>query len=441
MKKPLHSFFILTQGCKVNQYESQAIREAWAARGMEETEDRDTADLVFINSCAVTERAISDLKRHIRKIHQANPHAAILVAGCAVQAMPEIDSLPGVTLAVPQDQKHLLTGYDGEAGLISAQPPAPHAFPELFISGYKRSRGVIKIQDGCSHGCTYCIIPLTRGPSISRSPQDILDEVGRLFRAGVHEVSLCGINLRHFGRDLSPKIDFWDLLQMLEKKFASTWVGQARIRLSSLEPSELNDKGLRTLKNSSLVCPHLHISLQSGSPQVLRRMGRGHYTPAMVMQFVEQLRSIWPVFALGVDIITGFPGETREYFQETVRCVHSLPLTYAHVFPYSNRPGTAATLFPDQIDPKERRDRAGVLRTIIQEKKIAFMDTLAKQPALHVIFENQIKGMNEFYVQCICTDADNNLPHIHSIQDVIPIGHSDMQLLVTLPQNLPQEHA
>ncbi|MFA6809592.1 MAG: MiaB/RimO family radical SAM methylthiotransferase [Desulfoplanes sp.] len=439
MKKQVHSFFILTQGCKVNQYESQAIREAWVNRGMEETENQDSADVVLINSCAVTERAISDLKRHIRKIHEHNPQTDILVTGCAVQVMPEIRSLSGVTLAVPQDQKHLLTGYEGESGLIFNHPPTSCAFPNLFISGYKRSRGVVKIQDGCSHRCTYCIIPLTRGQSISRNPQDIQDEVGRLFRSGVYEVSLCGINLRHFGRDLSPKIDFWDLLMMLEKKFADQWCGKARIRLSSLEPSELTDKGLETLKSSSLVCPHLHVSLQSGCPAVLRRMGRGHYTPAMVAHFVRQLRSIWPIFALGADIITGFPGETREYFQETVRCVQSLPLTYAHIFPYSNRPGTAATIFPDQVERKERRDRAGILRTIVHHKKNAFLDTLTKQPVLHVIFENQIKGMNEFYVQCIRTDSDHDLPNLHTIQQVIPTGHSDMQLFVTSPKTIHPE--
>ena len=432
MKKHLHSFFILTQGCKVNQYESQAIREAWTARGLTETDHAEAADLVLINSCAVTQRAISDLKRHIRKIHQANADATILVAGCAVQAMrDEIAALDGVALAVAQDQKHLLTSYLDEKSSRQEHQTTTPVFPSLSVTTYKRSRGVVKIQDGCSHRCTYCIIPLTRGASVSRTPEDILDEVGRLFTAGVREVSLCGINLRHFGRDLSPKMDFWDLLQLLEKRFASRWAGKARLRLSSLEPSELTDKGLDTLTNSTLVCPHIHVSLQSGSPAVLKRMGRGHYSPAMIIHFVEQLRAIWPVFALGADIITGFPGETEEYFQETVECVHALPLTYAHVFPYSNRPGTPAATFPDQIPTKDRRDRAALLRGLIQEKKNAFLTTLTHQKELHVIFENPHKGMSEFYIQCIRTHHDeDHAPETHEIERVVPVDKKDLELLV-----------
>jgi MiaB/RimO family radical SAM methylthiotransferase len=443
MTMPHQTFFILTQGCKVNQYESQSIREAWTARGMHESEDPNRADIILINTCAVTKRAISDLKRHVRKLHAAHPGASILLAGCAVQAMPELARLDGVRIAVPQADKHLLREDPGLSSL-----PAPHAdsssrsFPDFSISGYKRTRGVIKIQDGCSHGCTYCIIPTTRGRSVSREPQEILEEIERVFTAGVNEISLCGINLRHFGRDLHPRTDLWELLETIEKKYGPTWRGRGRIRLSSLEPSELTDKGLGVLQASSLVCPHVHISLQSGSPHVLRRMGRGHYSPGMVLDFVARLRKIWPVFALGADIITGFPGETAEHFHETLECARRLPLTYAHVFPYSERPGTPAASFDDQVSHAERTARAAAVRAVVAAKKQAFIRSLAQGSSLEVIFEDGVKGMSQFYVPCLLTTPGRIPQTDRSQHQVTPVGHDEHTLFVTLPKDdQPGEHA
>ncbi len=432
MTMPHQTFFILTQGCKVNQYESQSIREAWTDHGMHECENSGSADIILINTCAVTKRAISDLKRHVRKIHENNPGGAIILAGCAVQALPDLARLNGVRLAVSQEDKHLLRNHTGLTSI-----PVPHAdtishpFPNFSISGYKRTRGVIKIQDGCSHGCTYCIIPTTRGRSVSRKPQDILDEIERLFLAGVYEVSLCGINLRHFGRDLHPTTDLWELLETIEKRFGPTWRSRARIRLSSLEPSELTDKGLKILEGASLVCPHLHISLQSGSSHILRSMGRGHYSPKMVLYFVDRLRKIWPVFALGADIITGFPGETSEYFRETLACVRRLPLTYAHVFPYSERPGTPAASFGDQVSHRERTTRAAAIRAVVAEKRQDFIQSL-EDSTLEVIFEDGIKGMSQFYVPCLLTTPGLVSPTDPSLHRVTPVSQDAQGLFVTL---------
>jgi MiaB/RimO family radical SAM methylthiotransferase len=433
MTMPHQTFFILTQGCKVNQYESQSIREAWIDHGMRECDDPTSADIILINTCAVTQRAISDLKRHARKIHENNPEGAIILAGCAVQALPELARLNGVRLAVSQEDKHLLRNHPGRTSFPSLHTDtSSHPFPNFSISRYKRTRGVIKIQDGCSHGCTYCIIPTTRGRSVSRKPQAILDEIERLFLAGIHEVSLCGINLRHFGRDLHPRTDLWELLEAIEERFGATWRSRARIRLSSLEPSELTDTGLKILKASSLVCPHLHISLQSGSSQVLRRMGRGHYSPEMVLDFVDRLKTIWPVFALGADIITGFPGETSEYFQQTLACVRRLPLTYAHVFPYSERPGTPAASFGDQVAHSERTTRAAAIRSVVAEKKQDFIQSLAQESPLEVIFEDGIKGMSQFYVPCVLTTPGLVSPTDPSPHLVTPVGQDVQGLFVTL---------
>ncbi|WP_462324854.1 MiaB/RimO family radical SAM methylthiotransferase [Desulfoplanes sp.] len=427
------SFYILTQGCKVNQYESQAIREAWTSRGMHEKNGPEGAGIILINTCAVTERAVSDLKRHVRKLHRSHPGASLLIAGCAVQAFPELATLDGVGLAVSQEKKHLLTGYPTEEQ--SATPRTVHdnpIYPDLRISGYKRSRGVVKIQDGCSHGCTYCIIPTTRGRSVSRDPQAVLEEIERLFETGVHEISLCGINLRHFGRDLVPRTDLWELLERIEKHLGSRWRNRARIRLSSLEPSELTERGLHALGTSSLVCPHLHISLQSGSGHILRRMGRGHYSPNMVIDFVDRLKKIWPVFALGADIITGFPGEGPDHFQETLECIREMDLTYGHIFPYSKRPGTPAASFGDQVPHQQRTERAARIRDIISAKRRDFIRSLTPDTRIETIFEDGIKGMSQFYIPCILRQPGLVPTHDRTIHNVIPTGQSERGLLVDL---------
>lgn len=384
-------FYLTTQGCKVNQYESQAIRELWTHWGARETVDPCQADFILINSCAVTERAILDLEKLVRSFASLKPKAKILVLGCAVEAdTNRILSLPGVDLAISQQDKRFL----------NQESTFGHKFSSLHIADYNRARAVIKVQDGCSHGCTYCIIPATRGPSVSRLPEEILAEVRQLLQAGLRELTLCGINLRHYGRDLHPKIDLWDLVTHLDNELRSQWTGRARIRLSSLEPGDLHPKTLETLANCSLVCPHLHLSLQSGSPQILKRMGRGHYGPEQVFDFLDSLSHIWPMFGLGADIITGFPGETENLFQETLEVVTRLPLSYAHIFPYSERPGTPAATFPDTIPNHLRRERAKTLRHRVQISQNKFLQTLLKVSPMHVVLEAKGAGMNEFYIEC-----------------------------------------
>lgn len=408
------TFFLTTQGCKVNQYESQAIREAWVQKGLRETRDASRADTILVNSCAVTERAVQDLFRTIRRLRQQNS-AEIIITGCAAQVLAnELKQEPGVTRVVPQSAKNKLLDLRG-----NQQQPQ--------ITGYYRARAAIKIQDGCSHNCTYCIIPKTRGRSVSRDFSAITDEVRGLFEAQIHEVSLCGVNLRLFGKDLRPACDFWDLLSHLEDRLAN-YAPTHRLRLSSLEPSELNDKALATLRASKLVCPHLHISLQSASNTVLRGMKRGHYSAQNLLPFFERLRIFWPVFALGVDIIAGFPAESEQEFAQTCKFCLDAPLTYGHIFPFSPRPGTPAASFPDQIFPHIRHKRAKILRQIVATKKQAFLSRLGNQKQLAIIPENRQKGMCEFYVECV-SEAEL-VPG--QIQVVRPVGVKNNNLVVTL---------
>ncbi|WP_461210890.1 MiaB/RimO family radical SAM methylthiotransferase [Desulfocurvus sp. DL9XJH121] len=404
MSNPL-KFHIHTLGCKINQYESQSLREAWAARGLEEAPSPQEADLLVVNSCAVTNRAVADLRRTTRRMLRENPGARLVITGCAAQVLSEelARDFPDALL-VPQEAKDALldpAALDAPACSGSGGPGGPR-FQGFSISGSSRARGVVKVQDGCSHRCTYCIVPDTRGPAVSRPVGDALAEVRRLFASGWREVTLSGINLRQFGGDLDPAMDFWDLVARLEAELAPEWAGRARLRLSSLDPGQLDDKALDVLATSRLVCPHLHISVQSLAPAVLRRMGRGHYAPEDILAWVDRLGGVWPVFGLGADLLVGFPGETDEHFEQTLQNCEKLPLSYAHVFPYSCRPGTPAAAWPDQVPAAVSRERAARLRGLVGDKKAAFLSGLASLPELTMVPEgkNSGRGVSEFYAEC-----------------------------------------
>lgn len=385
-------FFVHTLGCKINQYESQAIREAWISRGFLETGRVQSAGLVLVNSCAVTANAVQDLRSLIRKYRRINPKARLVVTGCAARiAAPELEDIPDIVL-VPQERKAEIADFPG--------PMQPRRLEDLTVSTYFRSRAVVKVQDGCSHGCTYCIVPLTRGPSRSRDSGEILTEIRRLLASGIREITLGGINLRQFGMEFTPALDFWDLLLSVDQALAGEWAGRARLRISSLEPSELGPKALKTLSRCRMVCPHLHLSLQSGSAAVLERMNRGHYAPEQAEEFLAALASHWPVFGLGADILVGFPGESDEDFQKTLGLLTRLPLSYAHVFPFSPRPGTAAAGYPDQIPVAIRKDRAAILRTTMEPKRTEFLNRLLRLQSLDIVLEGKRKGTCEYYVDC-----------------------------------------
>jgi len=424
------TFFLATLGCKVNQYESQSLREAWAARGLEEAECAAGARTVVVNTCAVTAKAVADGRAAVRRAHRENPDAEIVVTGCAAQVLAkEFETLPGVTLVVPQENKEKLLRYadithDGPAGKGLPEEDSAHSgaapeYPAFAITEYDRSRAVLKVQDGCSHRCTYCIVPLTRGTSRSRLPEETLAEAKRLLDAGFRELVLNGINLFQYGRDLADPHDFWDLVAYLDTNLAPEWAGRARIRLSSLEPGQLGTKALDVMGESSLVAPHLHLSLQSGSNAVLRRMGRGHYDPGILDGFCRDLSGIFPLFGLGADILSGFPGETDAHAAETEALCGTLPFSYAHVFPYSKRPGTPAATFADQVVSAIKKDRAARLRAIFTAKKKAFLERCLTLPEMRVACEPFQEGpgqdarqdgrektggisggVNEFYADC-----------------------------------------
>lgn len=422
-------FFLLTFGCKVNQYETQAVREAWLRCGGTETDDPARADVAVLNTCAVTANAVTDARQAVRRMRRVAPAVRIVVAGCAADvARDALLALPGVVAVLaPARKAELLdparlfaglgvrigarSGLEGDEtrGLLRrgavwrARECGP--FPPFSISGFRRARPVLKVQDGCSRACAYCIVPLTRGPSCSRSARACLDEARRLLRAGYREIMLSGINLGQYQDAQGGVGDFWELLAHLDQALSPEWAGVARLRISSVDPARLDDRALQILGEARMVCPHLHLSLQSGSPEVLRAMRRPPFAPDRLVKTVESIARIvgrGGRLGLGADILMGFPGETEAQVEETLALVRALPLTYAHVFPYSARPGTAAAEFADQTPHALRRERAARVRALVEARRQAFWRTSLEAARVYVAPEGDgsPKGVDECYVPC-----------------------------------------
>ena len=423
------TFFIATFGCKVNQYESQALCEAWEKLGGRRLSAPCGADAVLVNSCAVTARAERDARNAMYRVRREAPQARRLLTGCAARlAGGALQGSDRPHAIIPQEAKSLLL-----QGPWLENPDClsvPKEFPPFCISAFARARPVLKVQDGCSHRCTYCIVPLTRGPARSRAPSAICAEAERLFAAGYRELMLSGINPSQYGRDLHESFDFWDLIRMLEEQLAPRWAGLTRLRISSLEPGQLDAKGLDCLAASRLLCPHLHVSLQSGSPEILRRMGRGHIRLERLVSAVRRLPAIRPVMGLGADILVGFPGETEAHVLESLAIVETLGLSYAHVFPYSRRPGTAAADMSDQLPRQEKAARAARLREAVAVRQQTFLHKLLALPSLrlHLDGPRAWKGVDAHYAPCRLIRSHEQRGH--ELLTVYPVRVEDGKLLV-----------
>ena len=438
-------FHFVTFGCKVNQYETQALREAWTAQGGTECDSPDAADVVCINSCAITARGERDARNALFRVRRDAPGARVLLTGCAARLVAGQTAAgrdaPDAVI-VQEAKSRLLAGPESVADGLTDTADADAAFPPFEISGFRRARPVLKVQDGCRHSCTYCIVPLTRGACRSRDPFDAIREARRLLEAGYAELMISGINLRQYGRDKAEYGDFWSLLQRLDAALAPEFAGRARLRISSLEPSQLDARGLDILRGCRMVCPHLHISLQHASPAVLRRMGRGHYSADMLEQAVHELRAHWPVMALGADLLLGFPGESEEDARCLLDFVERMPFSYAHVFPYSRRPGTAADRMDGQLPQQLKQERAARVRAAVTERQEAFREAQLRLPRLLAAPEapmqdgrprnRPFKGVNEYYVPCLLPPEAAQAAETHRLIPVRPLELTPKGLRVAL---------
>ncbi len=355
-----------TLGCRLNQYETQAIREQFLTAGYQETENDREADLFVLNTCTVTNESDKESRYFIRKFHRENPNAKIVVTGCYVERNEEeIKNLPGVTLTVLNRQKaQLFNLLDSCTSLSfdSVKIPSKRIYTPLTISQFEgKTRAYIKIQDGCNHACSFCKVVLVRGPARSRELSDVIEEAKRLSRQGFKEIVLTGIQLGSYGYDLKKRQMLCDLIEQLY-----LIPDLKRIRLSSIEPTDVTDELIELMSVNEKFCPHLHIPLQSGDDEILKRMNR-RYRRYFFIDLTQRLSSKVPDFILTTDIMIGFPGETVSQFENSIETLIETEPYKLHIFPYSSREGTRAAQFLDLIPANEMNRRRNVL-LMLEEK-------------------------------------------------------------------------
>ena len=351
------TFYINTLGCKVNTYESSVMADLLKDAGYTEIDNIEEANVIIINTCSVTNTADNKSLKTIRNVYKKNPNAIIVVAGCMPQNKKDIFDDMNVSIVFGNVGKSNIVKYIEEyrktnKKIIDIKDVMHTDFESMKLNNFDRTRAFVKIEDGCNNYCTYCIIPYTRGNVRSKEPRDVINEVNDLVKMGHKEVVLTGIHTGHYG---FSNYKFSDLLNDLVKTD-----GLERLRISSIEMNEITPEVLNVFKNSDVLVDHLHIPLQSGSDNILKKMNR-KYNKREFIDKINEIRSIRPNISITTDVIVGFPGETEEDFNEMVETIKKVNFSKLHVFPYSNRKGTPADTMKNQIDGKTKKERVSKL--------------------------------------------------------------------------------
>lgn len=407
---------ITTLGCKVNQYDSATIADRLTAAGHILVPFAATADVYIVNSCTVTNQADAESRQLARRAKRHNPAARVIMTGCYAQVnpkvvarMPEVDHVIGLNRL--DDVLRAVTAELAERVAVSnlrkagnGETPGIDTLGALTFSG--QTRAFLKIQEGCDLFCTFCIVPMSRGKSRSVPPRVVLEQLDRLADQGFQEVVLTGIHLGGYGEDLDPRVDLTWLLAVIEERKPVP-----RVRLSSVDPHEIGDSLMRLLAQAEILCPHLHIPLQSGDDAILSRMRR-RYDSALARDVLTRLRETLPHAALGTDLIVGFPGEGEDEFTRGLAFLEASPFTYFHVFPYSVRNGTTAAKFQDRVPQPVIDTRARQVRRLGMQKKAAFARRFVGQ-SLPVLFEHTrdkasglLKGYSRNYLRILAAGGD-----------------------------------
>ncbi|MGE5679546.1 MAG: tRNA (N(6)-L-threonylcarbamoyladenosine(37)-C(2))-methylthiotransferase MtaB [Bacillota bacterium] len=392
-----------TLGCKLNFSETSTIGNQFVNNGFEIVDFKDRADVYVINTCSVTENADKECRQIVRRALRNNPMAFIAVTGCYAQLRSEeIASIKGVDVVLGSNEKFKLFSYidSFEKKELSCVYVSPTESLNEINSAYSteasgRTRAFLKIQDGCDYKCSFCTIPLARGKSRSINPDEVLVNFNNLLADGYKEIVLTGVNVGDYGKAIDQ--DFYQLL----KKIVAV-PGDFRIRISSIEPNLLTEEIIELTAVSKKMCRHFHIPLQSGSQDILRLMQR-RYRQEHYSNLIYKLNERIPDIGIGVDVIVGFPGETEEHFLETYEFLKSLPISYLHVFTYSERPNTKAISMPGCVDVQERKRRNNMLRILSEKKRNEFHRRMIGKD-LEIIFEHEnhngvMKGFASNYVR------------------------------------------
>ena len=375
-----------TLGCKVNQYETEAIGELFEKSGYNTVDFTEKADVYVINTCSVT--AMSDRKSRqiIRRAKKQNADSIIVVTGCYAQVSPEsVLKIEGVNLVIGTNEKSKIVAEveklsEKSKSICVKDISRTHDFEEMTVTGYSSmTRAYIKIQEGCNQFCSYCIIPYARGPIRSRNPEEVIKEAKALANKGFTEIILVGIHIASYGLDIKTT-SLADIILEVNKID-----GIKRIRLSSIEPMTLNPEFIKKISPATKLCPHFHLSLQSGSEGTLKRMNR-RYTPEEYKRIVNSIRENFYGAAITTDIMVGFPGETDEEFEESAKFAEEIGFADIHIFKYSPRPGTPAATYEDQVTPEAKEERSKILENIRREAAKKYLEGFVGTVA-EVLFE------------------------------------------------------
>lgn len=382
-----------TLGCRVNVYESEAMAEIFKREGYEVVDFEEKADVYVINTCTVTNTGDKKSRQVISKARRNNPDSVIAVVGCYSQIAPkEVSQIEGVDVVLGTRNKGDVVYYVNKAR--DEKKPQLHVegvlknkkFEELNIEEYRdKTRAFLKIQDGCNRFCTFCLIPYARGAVCSKEPAKVIEEVTKLAEHGFKEIILSGIHTASYGVDLEGNVDLVSIIEEIEKV-----EGIERIRIGSIEPAFFSDENIARINKLTKLCPHFHLSLQSGSNATLKRMNR-RYSAEEYKESVENLRTIMPDASITTDVIVGFPGETDEEFNETYEFLKEIKLTKTHVFKYSPRQGTKAATMEDQLDGTIKEKRSKILINLNNENELAFSKKFIGE-SMDVLIEQQVKN-------------------------------------------------
>ena len=427
-----------TLGCKLNYSESSTIGSRFVQEGFQIVDIDSDADVYVINTCTVTENAERDCRQIVRRVLKKNPDAFVAVTGCYAQLRPEeISKIPGVDIVLGSNEKFRIFELaedfkKKELSCIFVSPVESlndEFYGAVSSDGDARTRAFLKIQDGCDYKCSFCTIPLARGKSRSMEPDGVLRNFHSLIDSGYKEIILTGVNVGDYGSRINT--DFYNLLKQLIEVD-----GDFRLRISSIEPNLLEDRILELIAGSDKMCKHVHIPLQSGSDSVLKLMQR-RYTSGFFEALIHKVKRIIPDAGIGVDVIVGSPGETEENFRETHHLLSDLPISYLHVFTYSERPDTKALEIPGKVDIFERKERNRILRILSEKKRHEFYAGMVGK-TLNVLFEHEnenglIKGFSSNYVRVA-------LPHDESlVNTIVPVTITSCDEHYSYPENSPKE--
>ncbi|AFR35705.1 tRNA (N(6)-L-threonylcarbamoyladenosine(37)-C(2))-methylthiotransferase MtaB [Riemerella anatipestifer] len=414
-----------TLGCKLNFAETSTIARQLSAAGYQKVSFDDRADVYVINTCSVTENADRECKIHVKRAMKANPEGLVVIVGCYAQLKPEeISKIEGVDLVLGAKEKFNILSYleDLEKahneGIVHS---CEIEEADFFIGSYSigdRTRAFLKVQDGCDYKCTYCTIPLARGISRSDTIENVIKNAQEIAAKDIKEIVLTGVNIGDYGKgefgNKKHEHTFLDLITELDKV-----EGIERIRISSIEPNLLKNESIELVAKSKRFVPHFHIPLQSGSDELLKRMKR-RYLTKLYKDRIDTIKSVMPNAAIGVDVIVGFPGETEERFLETYHFLNELPISYLHIFTYSERENTEAVAMDGIVPISERKKRNKMLRILSEKKKMAFYQSQLEK-TLPILWEHENKdgmmfGFTENYVRVKKPFDQNSVNHVETLK-------------------------